>query len=118
MPKKTPKPTLSITFIHNDQREETIEALEEMSIMQAAKYAKTTEIDGTCGGCMACATCHIQIPEEWKNRVENEDNEKTPEECDILETAPNATKNSRLGCQIRLTKALDGLRVIIPPNDI
>ena len=32
MPKKTPKPTLSITFIHNDQREETIEALEEMSM--------------------------------------------------------------------------------------
>ena len=38
----------------------------------------------------------------------------TEAEEDLLDLAPVATRTSRLSCQIRLTAALDGLRVRVP----
>lgn len=82
--------------------------------MQAALEHKIQGIEGICGGCIACATCHIYIPEEWQSRVRGEDNEQSEEEIDMLDMALSKKPDSRLGCQIKLTKALNGLRVFLP----
>lgn len=103
-----------ITFIHPNGSAQTVTAGENQSIMQVALENKIAGIDGICGGCIGCATCHVYIPSEWKSRVDAQDNEQSEEEIDMLDMALNKTENSRLGCQIKITKALNRLRIILP----
>jgi ferredoxin len=67
-------------------------------------------LEGTCDGDMACATCHVIVPADDFARLPP----ATEAEEDLLDLAPAATRTSRLSCQIRLTAALDGLRVRVP----
>lgn len=105
-----------IIFKHSDGRETTVEAEENLPLMQIAQINNINEIEAFCGGSMACATCQVYIPQDWQERVEAQDNEKTPEEEDILEMAKNLKPTSRLSCQIKITNALDGLTVELPPT--
>jgi len=105
--------TIEVTFIQANGTAKTVEAQNNQSIMQAALEHKIAGIEGICGGCIACASCHIHIPREWQSRVEKQDNEQSEEETDMLDMAQNKQENSRLGCQIKLTKALNGLKIIV-----
>ena len=67
-------------------------------------------LEGTCDGDMACATCHVILAADHFGRL----SPASEEEEDLLDLAPDATRFSRLACQIRLTAALDGLTVRIP----
>ncbi len=66
---------------------------------------------------MACATCHCYIHPDWKEKVEAQDNEQCDEERDMLDTAFDIRETSRLGCQVKLNEALDGLIVAMPGAD-
>ena len=68
------------------------------------------DIEGACEGNMACATCHIVIDDDWYQRLDP----PTEDEEDMLYLAYGLTQTSRLGCQIKLTAALDGLSVRLP----
>lgn len=68
------------------------------------------DIEGACGGSMACATCHLHVDKGWFDRLEP----PSAEEEDMLDLAESLAVTSRLGCQIRLTTALDGLVVHVP----
>lgn len=103
-----------ITFIHKDGRRRVIDAPENWSIMQIAVENGVKEITGDCGGSMACATCHCYIDPAWMDCVIAQDNEQTEEEEDILDTAFDVRATSRLGCQVKVTKNLDGLIVALP----
>jgi 2Fe-2S ferredoxin len=68
-------------------------------------------IIGECGGSCMCATCHVYLSEA--------DFAKLPPietlEGETLEfVAESARATSRLGCQIRLTPAMDGLVFHVP----
>lgn len=67
-------------------------------------------LEGTCEGQMACATCHVLIDPAWADRLPA----PKPEEEDMLDLAPRATRYSRLSCQIVLTPDLEGLAVRLP----
>jgi len=75
-----------------------------------AAQAAGQPLEGTCNGQLACATCHVVIDPADHDRVPppGEDEE------DMLDLVPNATRTSRLSCQIRLTAAMDGMTVRIP----
>ncbi len=103
-----------ITFMHKDGSEQTIEAEENWSVMQVAVEHKVKGIEGACGGSMACATCHVYIHPDWTERVTAEDNEQSEEEEDMLDMAFDVRDTSRLGCQVKLNDALDGLVVALP----
>ena len=45
---------------------------------------------------------------------QNIDEEATDEELDMLDLAFGLTDTSRLGCQVCMTKALDGITVKVP----
>lgn len=105
-----------ITFIRKDGSETIVNAPENWSIMQVAVANGIHEIEGACGGSMACATCHCYIEPEWKTRVEAEDNEMSEEEEDMLDIAFDVRDSSRLGCQVKLTSALDGLVIALPSS--
>ena len=103
-----------VKFLQPDGSSQIVDADENISIMQAAVENQIPGIIGTCGGSMACSTCHCYIHPDWKSRVEAQDNEQTEEEIDILDLASDVRASSRLGCQIKLTDALDGLTVALP----
>lgn len=103
-----------ITFIQPDGLKQTVQADENWSIMQVALANKIKGIEGACGGNMSCATCHIYVHPDWVARVNAQDNEMSDQEEDLLDTAKDLHATSRLGCQIKITAALDGLIVALP----
>ena len=98
---------VTITFIEGNGTEHTVEASEGQNLMELATANSIPGIDGDCGGNCACATCHLYVPDDLAAQI-------TEEERDMLSIADNVNDSSRLGCQIQVTEALDGLQVSIP----
>jgi len=107
-----------VTFIMTDGSPKEIDAPEDWSLMQIAVENGIEEIEGACGGAMACATCHLYVHPDWQQKVTDQGNEKSDEEEDMLDLAFELRNSSRLGCQIRLTKELDGLIVALPGTKV
>ena len=63
-----------------------------------------------CEGSLACSTCHVIVAKEWYDKL----SPATEDEEDMLDLAFGLTATSRLGCQIIMTKDLDGLEVTLP----
>ena len=99
---------IKIIFIENGKEIE-VEASIGLSILEVA-HENNIDLEGACEGSLACATCHVILEEKIYNTLE----EPTEAEDDMLDLAFGLTHTSRLGCQIILTKELDGMRVIIP----
>lgn len=107
----------NITVIDKDGTAKEIEADEGWSLMEILRDAGYDAIEGACGGSLACATCHMYIHPDWEEKV-NVGSEQSEEEEDMLDLAFDITPYSRLGCQIRMTKELDGLIVAIPGTKV
>merc|ERR1711915_578835 len=75
--------------------------------------AKDVDIDGfgACEGTLACSTCHVIFTPEDFEKLEEE---ATDEELDMLDLAFGLTDTSRLGCQVCMSKNLDGITVKVP----
>ena len=73
--------------------------------------ANDLEMEGACGGSCACSTCHVIVedPDYYDKIPEPEDDEN-----DMLDLAFGLTETSRLGCQVKMSKELDGLVVRLP----
>ncbi|MCL4116883.1 UNVERIFIED_CONTAM: hypothetical protein GTU68_060634 [Idotea baltica] len=71
--------------------------------------ASELPVEGTCGGMALCASCHCYVESE------HELSEPTEDEEDMLDQAFFVEDNSRLGCQIKLSPELDGLKVKLAP---
>ncbi|XP_066999452.2 adrenodoxin-like protein 2, mitochondrial [Anabrus simplex] len=68
---------------------------------------------GACEGTLTCSTCHLILKKEDFDRLPEK---PTDEELDMLDLAYDLTDTSRLGCQITMTKDLDGLEVKVPAS--
>jgi ferredoxin len=79
------------------------------TILEAA-HNNEVDLEGACEGSLACSTCHVVIDDAYFNKL----SEPSEDEEDMLDLAFGLTKTSRLGCQIILTKELDGITVEIP----
>ena len=109
----------NVTFLVMPPRGEpfTCEALEGMSLKEVAEHGETDGarqlaelLECACAGVMACSTCHVYVDTDWAAAV----GPPSEAEEDMLDLAFERRGESRLGCQIRLNPALDGLRVSIP----
>ncbi len=80
----------------------------EMNMMELCK-AYELPVEGTCGGMALCASCHMYVESDHELREASDDEE------DMLDQAFFVEDNSRLGCQIRLKEAIDGLKVRLAP---
>jgi len=99
-----------ITFIDHQNNEQFVDGLIGDTLMETAVKNNVTGIDADCGGACACATCHVYFnPEQFEQVGPAEDMEQS-----MLDFAEEVGPTSRLSCQIKLTDALDGLRVTIP----
>lgn len=99
----------SMTFIHPDGREQVVDAPNGISVLEIA-HANKLPLEGACEGSLACSTCHVVVAEEWFDKLA----EAEEAEEDMLDLAFGLTHTSRLGCQIIMKDALDGLRVALP----
>jgi ferredoxin len=70
-----------------------------MEVLKASEY----NILATCGGMALCATCHVEVT-EGEQLLDG----RTDAELDMIDTLPNATEKSRLACQIRIGRHLEG----------
>ena len=104
---------VKITFIDPDGKRHDVEASEGMTLMEAAVKNMVPGIEADCGGACACATCHVYVDPEWMEKTPGLKNRSEMEE-DMLDFAFDVRENSRLSCQVKLTKELDGLVVRVP----
>jgi 2Fe-2S ferredoxin len=99
-----------IVFVQQGGAARTLEAPVGISVMEVARQHGVPGIVARCGGACACATCHVYIDPIWLPKLE------PPEDMELgmLEAAWEPRRNSRLSCQIQVTRELDGLTVIVP----
>lgn len=102
--------TVSITYVEHSGKERELKVKTGMTLMEAATENDVEGIIGECGGTCSCATCHVIVDEAWFGRID----EPADMERELVEALPLTTKTSRLGCQIEVSKALDGLVVRVP----
>ncbi|KAG2736108.1 hypothetical protein G9P44_000198 [Scheffersomyces stipitis] len=107
--KPNPGEELHITFITKDGSQFTYEVAEGDNILDIAQ-AYNLDMEGACGGSCACSTCHIIVDPEFYDEIPEPDDD----ENDMLDLAFGLTETSRLGCQVKMTKELDGIRVALP----
>lgn len=98
-----------MTFVHPDGREQVCDAPEGLSVLEVA-HRNLIDLEGACEGSMACSTCHVIVDKDWFDKLD----EASEEEEDMLDLTIGLKRTSRLGCQIRMTEDLDGLRVQLP----
>jgi|SRR5690606_15016317 len=98
--------TIQVEDQDGEQRSIEIPTDMNLSLMEALK-ASDYDIMATCGGMALCATCHVQILSD--HALPEPENA----ELDMLDTLHNAELDSRLSCQIRVARELDGLSLRI-----
>ncbi len=79
------------------------------TVLEAA-HNNNIDLEGACEGSLACSTCHVVVDKQFYGMLE----EPSEDEEDMLDLAFGLTPTSRLGCQIIMTKELDGLTLIVP----
>ncbi|MBF0304522.1 MAG: ferredoxin family 2Fe-2S iron-sulfur cluster binding protein [Alphaproteobacteria bacterium] len=98
-----------MTFIDKDGTRHEVEAAEGLSVLEIAHRNKI-DLEGACEGSLACSTCHVVVAPEWYGKL----SEASEDEEDMLDLAFGLSQTSRLGCQIIMSKELDGLVVTLP----
>ncbi len=66
---------------------------------------------GICGGMAMCASCQCYVLNDIEIPEKGDDEEA------MLSEAFNVKPNSRLGCQIHITKKLEGLAIALAPEE-
>ncbi|MDD2877156.1 MAG: ferredoxin family 2Fe-2S iron-sulfur cluster binding protein [Acidiphilium sp.] len=99
----------SMIFIERDGTRRTVDAPVGLSVLEVA-HKHGVDIEGACEGSLACSTCHVIVDPEWFAKLAR----ASEDEEDMLDLAFGLEKTSRLGCQIVMSPALDGLVVRLP----
>jgi len=81
-----------------------------MNLMELCKSYEFP-VEGTCGGMALCASCQVYVSSSHPLPERSDDEEA------MLAEAFHVQENSRLGCQIHLTPELDGLEIILAPEE-
>ena len=82
----------------------------QMNLMEVCK-AYELPVEGTCGGMALCASCQCYV-ESSHPLPERSDDEEA-----MLAEAFHVKDTSRLGCQILMTTELDGLEIVLAPEE-
>jgi 2Fe-2S ferredoxin len=100
--------TVKIIFITKGEKKEFMVPVG-TTVLEAA-HNNDIELEGACEGSLACSTCHVIVDKDFYSKLE----EPTEDEEDMLDLAFGLSPTSRLGCQIIMTKELDGLTLVVP----
>ncbi|KAL5408142.1 hypothetical protein PMIN06_001871 [Paraphaeosphaeria minitans] len=99
-----------VTFITKEGNSHTFAVADGDNLLDIAQD-NDLEMEGACGGSCACSTCHVIVEsEDMYNKMAEPDDD----ENDMLDLAFGLQETSRLGCQVKMSKELDGLVVRLP----
>ncbi|KAK7189758.1 2fe-2s iron-sulfur cluster binding domain protein [Paraphaeosphaeria sporulosa] len=99
-----------VTFITKEGTSHTFAVADGDNLLDIAQD-NDLEMEGACGGSCACSTCHVIVEsEDMYNKMEEPDDD----ENDMLDLAFGLQETSRLGCQVKMSRELDGLVVRLP----
>ncbi|TPX34847.1 hypothetical protein SmJEL517_g02612 [Synchytrium microbalum] len=106
-----PKPGegFKVTYITPENEHITVESKAGQNLLDLA-HANNIDLEGACECSLACSTCHVIVDQKYYDKLE----EPSDEENDMLDLAFALTDTSRLGCQIKMSRELDGMTVRIP----
>ncbi|XP_041740787.1 adrenodoxin-like [Coregonus clupeaformis] len=102
---------VTVYFINHDGRKITTSGAKGDSLLDLV-VDQNLDIDGfgACEGTLACSTCHVILDQKVYNQL----GPITDEENDMLDLAFGLTDTSRLGCQVCLSRDLEGITVRVP----
>jgi 2Fe-2S ferredoxin len=104
-----------ITYVEHSGREHVVDVANGLTVMEGARDNGIPGIEADCGGACACSTCHVYVDAAWVEKLPKKDSM----EEDMLDFAWNPDPvRSRLTCQLKVSDALDGLRVQMPEKQI
>lgn len=95
-----------------DGVEHKLEAVEGWRVMEIIRD-HGLPIKAECGGCCACATCHVYVDDAWLNKVPA----IRDDEEEMLDEAFDLQDNSRLSCQLIMSKELSGLKLQLAASE-
>jgi 2Fe-2S ferredoxin len=98
-----------MVFVEQNGARREVDAPLGLSVLEIA-HKHGVDIEGACEGSLACSTCHVIVDDGWFGKLAK----PTEDEEDMLDLAFDLQETSRLGCQIIMTEALDGLVVKLP----
>ena len=101
---------VKVEFITHTGESISVEAEVGRSLMEAAVRNGVTGIQADCGGACSCATCHCYVSEDWFEKVGAAEGDEEA----MLEFAYEVKDTSRLSCQIKMTEALNGVKIYLP----
>jgi 2Fe-2S ferredoxin len=104
-----------ITYVEFGGTEHVVEVANGLTVMEGARDNGIPGIEADCGGACACSTCHVYVDPDWVAKLPKKD----AMEEDMLDFAyePDPAR-SRLTCQLKVSDALDGLKVFMPEKQI
>uniref|UniRef100_A0A8C7R6R0 2Fe-2S ferredoxin-type domain-containing protein n=1 Tax=Oncorhynchus mykiss TaxID=8022 RepID=A0A8C7R6R0_ONCMY len=102
---------VTVYFINRDGRKITTSSAKGDSLLDLV-VEQNLDIEGfgACEGTLACSTCHVILDQKVYNQL----GPITDEENDMLDLAFGLTDTSRLGCQVCLSRDLEGITVRVP----
>lgn len=100
----------TVTFITHAGERHDVALIPGQSLMELATENGVPGIDGDCGGFCACGTCHVMLSAAAIADLGS----SGPDEDVMLNMSSERTPHSRLGCQVRVSLAQDGLEVHLP----
>lgn len=113
------KVSFRVKVPHANGLEFTVQGFEGESLRDVATHGRGQGadllrefIECACSGVMACSTCHVIVDPEWFEKV----GRPTEEEEDMIDLAYDPQDTSRLGCQLLLSKEIEGVVVTIPED--
>lgn len=100
---------VNVKYVDKDGKETLVRGKVGDNVMYLA-HRYGIEMEGACEASLACTTCHVYVQHEYLDKLQ------PPEEKeeDLLDMAPFLKENSRLGCQIILTKEMEGMELKLP----
>lgn len=90
------------------------------NLMEAMRDDTDLPLDmpGACNGTSQCSTCQVQLlSSQWFDKVASV-SPQSEAELDCLDKAVDSTELSRLSCQVKLSRALNGLEVQLPRRTV
>tara|TARA_B100000767_G_C19321908_1_gene351922 strand:- start:165 stop:452 length:288 start_codon:yes stop_codon:yes gene_type:complete len=79
-------------------------------VASTARLIAALCVAGACDHSLACSTCHVVLQQEVFSELDAVDDE----EMDMLDLAFGLEDTSRLGCQVKVSKLLEGKKITLP----
>ena len=104
---------IKLNVIDRKGEKTTLDIEENTTIRDAISNAMTPNNFGNCGGDCICGSCQVHVSEIDFSKLPS----PAEEESGTLESmAIKPVANSRLGCQVKLTKEHNNITVTIAPE--